>query len=683
MPAFALDLDHDGIRLLRKADDDWLVADQVALDDPKLPKRLREMRIAAELQSEGPLETELIIPPSQILYTRVPAPENAARISDEDVLSRLDGLTPCPAEELVIDWRRDGDEICVAALDINTLDEAESFATTYGFNPMRFAARPDTEDFPDTPDFGATQFAKRQPLFEDGPAFVSQRPQEEATDEAPAEVPPVSEVSEPEPDPKPEPSADPEPAVAEEPAPEPAPLAETETEAETEKETEDEPAPALVAPPRPAPTRRAPAQTATIALRRPSGSSIATATGALLTIGLLIWTALYLVTPKVDTRLPQVAATPAPTPESEEVPTERPTPRRLAPVLTRLEPLPPFPSAEEAPGPGDEMEARSTLALLAPETPDPATEVGVLKSADVWQKPLSAMVEPIESLLDDLYVASIDPVVSADDAFALAAPATSDKPLSEQFLPPQLGDVFDLDEDGLVAATPEGAMTPDGAFVIAGTPSKVPPPRPTVAIETAQAEVALALAGKIPRRRPADLVERSERAQLGGRTKQELSGIRPRPRPASAQIEAAIEAALQGETSPSPLAVAVSRAPSRRPANFAAAVAAQQAARGLVTEERSAIVSASVAPRQPRIPSSASVSRQATIENAINLRKLNLIGVYGSASDRRALLRLPSGRYVKVKVGDRIDGGQVGAIGDNELRYIKGGRNVTLTVPSG
>jgi len=83
----------------------------------------------------------------------------------------------------------------------------------------------------------------------------------------------------------------------------------------------------------------------------------------------------------------------------------------------------------------------------------------------------------------------------------------------------------------------------------------------------------------------------------------------------------------------------------------------------------------------PKIPSTASVARQATIDNAINLRRLNLIGVYGTPANRRALVRLPSGRYKKLKVGDRLDGGKVIAISDSELRYQKKGRNVTLAMP--
>ena len=93
---------------------------------------------------------------------------------------------------------------------------------------------------------------------------------------------------------------------------------------------------------------------------------------------------------------------------------------------------------------------------------------------------------------------------------------------------------------------------------------------------------------------------------------------------------------------------------------------------------------AAVAPRTvtPAIPSSTSVTREATVRNAINLSRVNLIGVYGTPSNRRALVRLKNGRYQKVKVGDRFDGGRVSAIGDAELRYQKGNRNLVLKMPN-
>ena len=82
----------------------------------------------------------------------------------------------------------------------------------------------------------------------------------------------------------------------------------------------------------------------------------------------------------------------------------------------------------------------------------------------------------------------------------------------------------------------------------------------------------------------------------------------------------------------------------------------------------------------PNMPTTVTVAKQATVKNAIDLGKMNLIGVYGSSSNRRALIRMPTGRLVKVKVGDRLDGGQVAAIGDNELTYVKGGRSYTLKI---
>jgi len=71
------------------------------------------------------------------------------------------------------------------------------------------------------------------------------------------------------------------------------------------------------------------------------------------------------------------------------------------------------------------------------------------------------------------------------------------------------------------------------------------------------------------------------------------------------------------------------------------------------------------------------------VRNAINLKRVNLIGVYGKPASRRALVRLSNGRYKKVAVGDRIDGGRVSAIGETELIYQKNGRGVTLKMPKG
>ena len=102
-------------------------------------------------------------------------------------------------------------------------------------------------------------------------------------------------------------------------------------------------------------------------------------------------------------------------------------------------------------------------------------------------------------------------------------------------------------------------------------------------------------------------------------------------------------------------------------------------------QETAPVQTASVAPRSvsPSVPSSASVARSATVRNAIALNRVSLVGVFGTPSNRRALVRLPNGRYEKVSVGNRLDGGRVTSIGEAELRYQKSGRTVTLKMPSG
>jgi Tfp pilus assembly protein PilP len=73
-----------------------------------------------------------------------------------------------------------------------------------------------------------------------------------------------------------------------------------------------------------------------------------------------------------------------------------------------------------------------------------------------------------------------------------------------------------------------------------------------------------------------------------------------------------------------------------------------------------------------------SVAQQATQTGAINLSELTLVGLFGAAGARRALLRLPSGRFQTVEVGDRVDGGQVVAISETQMSYVKGSNTITL-----
>ena len=329
----------------------------------------------------------------------------------------------------------------------------------------------------------------------------------------------------------------------------------------------------------------------------------------------------------------------------------------------------------------------------------------------------SAQSEPV-------YRSGIDAISNANDAIALpkVQELEAGVQLAAALSPPPFGQTTVIGPRGLIVPTAEGVVAPGGYTLYSTGPPLKPPSTlarfapqsstsPPVEAPTTRPSP---LIGFRPKPRPKGLIERTERAQLGGVSRLELAAFRPALRPrslqdrarqaedarnvATAQAAAAAALAISRPTeeqdpqqtptavAPSPIqnatkfATAKSVRPDVRPNNFARIV--QRAERAPPKETRVA-AAASVAPRtvSPKIPSKASVARSATVKNAINLRKVNLIGVYGKPSSRRALVRLANGRYKKVRVGDRIDGGRISAISNSELRYAKGGRNVILKMP--
>lgn len=350
----------------------------------------------------------------------------------------------------------------------------------------------------------------------------------------------------------------------------------------------------------------------------------------------------------------------------------------------------------------------------------------------IW--PVAPDVPPVPASLieiDNLYLSRIKPANTQTDAVAL--PLIPDiaraNPLPDTPLPPLPGQRYNLDAQGQVTPSIDGTLSPDGFTVFSGRPEVLPPENflnrvAPEAVETPAAQPDPTLPNPLaelrPRPRPGNLAEDVERNQLGGLTRSELAEFRPTQRPASIQQQAeiaraaaeaarlaaeagaevtaeetsaAVAEALENDAAAAavdPFASATRQAsaqslrPDPRPRNFAAIVkrSARSAPAATATEETRV---AAVAPRtvSPKIPTKTSVARQATVKNALNLKRVNLIGVYGKPSSRRALIRLSNGRYRKVEVGDRIDGGRVSAIGDSELRYTKGGRNVVLKMPRG
>ncbi|MBV1895228.1 MAG: hypothetical protein KUG70_02135 [Rhodobacteraceae bacterium] len=388
---------------------------------------------------------------------------------------------------------------------------------------------------------------------------------------------------------------------------------------------------------------------------------ILTAMLLLFLAGVAAWASLFM-----DTKLSEwLFLDPA---ESELA--EEPEPLEETPVIASLPPIEPNLT---------DTDAAVLDAMRETEQPTANTKAGIAPIEVVTYPEHDAPQEletPAIIGLDDLYIASIDRTDLSHDAVALPSLAS----LNTDFVPGSVaspvavGTEFALDARGLVTPSVNGTVNPDGVIVYLGQPPARPPPTPARDDPEAEAEqVQTYLARLRPLSRPEDLVEQNERAKLGGLTRTELGRVRPLMRPELPKV------ADPSQTAGTKLAVAVSVKPLLRPADLE--LTSRTANLGS-TANISQV--ATIAPRTvtPKIPSSASVARQATLDNAINLRKINLIGVYGTPADRRALVRLPSGRYKKVKVGDSIDGGRILAISDSELRYQKGGRSMTLKIPS-
>ncbi len=385
----------------------------------------------------------------------------------------------------------------------------------------------------------------------------------------------------------------------------------------------------------------------------------------------------------------------------DDAPTAPDMAELIEPEITAPQPVPEsetevaaIPAPEEEPEPEAQPELSATdaailEALKVAPTPveqiaqDPEAQIDIEEVAGTLVEAPEAPITPALISEDDLYLASSHNPDLSSDAIALPDQDSFDTDAAFERIPgPAIaGAQFELDERGLVVPTAEGALSPEGIVVYLGRPSKVPPEVPVrFEEEPVVDEVNQRLAELRPRPRPGNLVENFERTQLGGRSLEELAVVRPKLRPESLQV------APEVDDTPTALAVVRVPRPKLRPARAVASASASgsnlgsTAAVASSNDEAGSFQPKSVA---PKIPTTASVARQATIDNALNLRKLNLIGVYGTPANRRALVRLPSGRYKKLKIGDRIDGGKVIAISDSELRYEKKGRNLTLKMPRG
>lgn len=337
--------------------------------------------------------------------------------------------------------------------------------------------------------------------------------------------------------------------------------------------------------------------------------------------------------------------------------------------------------------------ADQSVDISEPESPEPLTLTQAQEAYDdsgIWQK--SSVLETAPNIIttDSLYVPSLDPPLDISDAVALpvALTAPDDRPLPPQTSPAPAGSTFALGDNGLVVPSTQGVINPDGILVFAGPPSKRSTPRPDTGGVGRSSDPTLPdLVARRPNPRPNNLTELREIANLGGRTRDQLARLRPPARPISEQIAA--QTSSDGEalsTTATALAIKTSRTPRTRPSDFANIVAKARVSPENIKEKAAVKQAAATTTTRatatgPKIPTRASVANEATQKNKIKMRKVSLIGVYGTPKKRSALVRMSNGKIVEVSIGDRVDGGKVAAIGADQVRYVKGGRNILLKMP--
>ena len=158
-PNYALNLTHDGIDLFERSEAGWRTLGALSLDSEDLEGQLTTLRRMAERRAPKGALAKLVIPASQVLYTRVKAPGPSTAQRKRQIRHALDGRTPYSVSDLAFDWSGTGDEVMVAVVAKETLAEAEEFARTHGFAALSFVATPEADQFGGEPWFGPTAMA--------------------------------------------------------------------------------------------------------------------------------------------------------------------------------------------------------------------------------------------------------------------------------------------------------------------------------------------------------------------------------------------------------------------------------------------------------------------------------------------------------------------------------------------
>ena len=749
---FTLSLSSNGVCLFQRVPSGWHFVGKTAVDVPNLAAAIAQLRADAARLDPTYTQVKLLIPNTQIKYITL----ETAQTDLKNVMDALENSTPYATDELVIDFDRNGGRTYIAAVARETLQEAQDFAVKHGFIPVAFtaAAAPltfksevffgpafssnsDVEIIRDAHPFIQTGIAiippdpDAAPLFKPRPRMadpasikpiqsplIAQQKDLKITDTAqdntflnppPPAIPKttthinVAQVSQ----------LGIEPITVSVPLlvvdPDPPQIANTVLEADDLAKQGGFSTCRKIAAPLATPTRTRPAATQT---KNKKLENFATKQaqpiggkprflGLILTAILIIFMAivwLWASTLSEENLANWFGFRTGAIVEVADV--TQPT---IAPVIQKTITI--IPAAAKITSPALPQLREN----VAGKVLSPAQAERIYAATGVWQRSPRLPLEPrLDSIAPEFPRPTSASLSFKLPEIPLIASILPDLSIGAPVNPLAPGIHFDLDENGLVRATPEGSLTPQGILVYSRAPLLTPPLRPVFSYFLVQGASTFAqtkagtvlLAGLRPSLRPEGLKPNNSTAKI--KENSALAFYRPKARTAEflpavraltnspdiTKIIAAIDIAVQNSTilNPNVRTVQVSIRPDIRPRNFARVVArardiqAQKTARATVAELNVATLDT---PKRSSGSTAGDVALAATLDNAIRLRDVNLIGVYGRPNDRRALVRLGNGRYVKVKIGSDLDGGNVTAIGDNALSYVKLGETIALQLPSG
>ena len=702
-PPFLLHLSTNSIALDQRSEaGEWVRLGAVDPDNPKLPEALAHLKALARPEGTDPFDVLIVLPSDQVKTLQL----EASNLTPADVKAALEGQTPYDTAELCIDWFNTPQGTAVAAVTHDTLIEAGDFAKSFDFNALGFVALPD--------EGWGNQFAVFHP--DQAPSEMPARPMqsyisaeklgvpsapEPALPSAPLEkptdvleqleklalsmpTPPLTKSSQ---SPKPKQFAaiatgtdvpsDKAPRLG---AAKPSTAANTTAAPDvTASLTEDQtpkPWTTELQPELPFSSRRPnrlQAFMATISKRRAVKNKQAAQAKApintlqaqvggkprflvlILTTLLLIFMltiAAWAATAGRDTLARWFGFGGSDTEmmadlgASETKPPLEARPEDSVEQRGKQIAIPPV-TVQELP-PDTATALATNIQTASPEEPAPSDQIAGRKFVSD-PKPIT----PAEQRFSDTGVWTVPPISPFADTEA------TDADVAEAALDPKIGQA---DAQGLPATMAQDPASVPTLLEENPTPTQ-PEPAALPPLVSANFDIS---AEDHPMARPDDLDVEIQSVALTDIPQDELALFRPAMRPPPAQVPPEIELFTNAQS------VAISLRPEMRPrgVEFAALTPPPTVAKPSEVQA-------------PTAASSMSVIQAATVKNVLNLRDINLIGITGTKRNPNALVRLANGKVLKVKVGDRLNGGRVTAISAATLTYAISGRSITLDMPRG